>query len=89
VVIVAGVAGLVAGDLRFPEVEGRRTPIDRLPNRYLTRYRAAASVDPVLGTMFLQVADTSVPPIRLLAPRHVFRVFRAARKTTRPVPADP
>jgi hypothetical protein len=39
----------VAADLRFPQVEGRRTKADRLVNRYLDRYRIAASADAASG----------------------------------------
>src|SRR6185437_7236928 len=68
------------GDLRYPQVEGRRPPGSGLINRYLDRYRAAASVDPVLGKTFLQVANLTEPPSWLLAPGHVIRVLRSARK---------
>ena len=67
-------------DLRFPEVEGKRTPVDGLVNRYLDRYRIAASADPVLGTAFLRVTNMIDPPIRLMAGRHILRVFRSAKK---------
>lgn len=76
------------GDLRYPQVEGRRPPGSGLINRYLDRYRAAASVDPVLGKTFLQVANLTEPPSRLLAPGHVIRVLRSTRKAVpRPAPA--
>ncbi|GAA3627040.1 FAD-dependent oxidoreductase [Streptomyces chitinivorans] len=67
------------GDLRFPGAEGRRGPADGLLDRYLTRYRAAASVDPVLGRTFLSVAHMLQPPARLMSPGHVLRVLRAPR----------
>ncbi|WP_051717725.1 FAD-dependent oxidoreductase [Streptomyces megasporus] len=68
------------GDLRFPEAEGRRGPVDGLLDRYLTRYRVAASVDPVLGRTFLAVAHMVEPPTRLLSPGHALRVFRGVRR---------
>ena len=74
------------GDLRFPEAEGKRRPVDRLINAYLERYRAAASVDATLGTAFLRVANTIDPPTRLLSPGRVVRVFRSARKATARLP---
>ncbi|MTE19486.1 FAD-dependent oxidoreductase [Streptomyces sp. TRM43335] len=67
------------GDLRFPEAEGRRRPVDGLLDAYLTRYRAATSVDPVLGRTFLTVAHMVAPPTRLMAPGHVLRVLRSGR----------
>jgi 2-polyprenyl-6-methoxyphenol hydroxylase-like FAD-dependent oxidoreductase len=76
------------GDLRYPEVEGRRPAGSGLVNRYLDWYRAAASVDAVLGATFLRVANLTEPPSRLMAPGHVVRVLRSARKAV-PVPAPP
>ncbi|MFH0243917.1 FAD-dependent oxidoreductase [Streptomyces sp. HK10] len=76
------------GDLRFPEAEGRRGPADGLLDRYLTRYRAAASVDPVLGRMFPAVAHMLQPPARLMSPGHVLRVLRAPRRAGGPVGAE-
>ncbi|EYT81801.1 FAD-binding monooxygenase [Streptomyces sp. Tu 6176] len=70
------------GDLRFPQVEGKRPPGDKLINKYLERYRAAASVDPGLAATFLRVANLIEPPGRLLHPAHVLRVLRYAPKAT-------
>jgi 2-polyprenyl-6-methoxyphenol hydroxylase-like FAD-dependent oxidoreductase len=70
-------------DLRFPEVEGKRRPGAALINAYSDRYRAAASVDPVLGKTFLTVANMIDKPAKLLAPGHVLRVFRSAGKAVR------
>ena len=76
----------VGGDLRFPEVAGKRRPTDWLLNKYLERYRAAASVDPVLGTTFLRVSNMAASPARLLTPGHLIRVFRAAPKANMAAP---
>jgi hypothetical protein len=67
----------VAGDLRFPEVEGKRRPSDRLINAYLARLRVAASVDPAVGRVFVRVANMVDPPSRLLSPATMARVLRA------------
>ncbi|MEU5381120.1 anti-sigma factor antagonist [Streptomyces sp. NPDC005968] len=64
------------GDLRFPEVEGKRTPIDKLMNRYLDRYRRAATVDAGLGRTLLGVINLLEPPTRLLSPSLVLRTLR-------------
>lgn len=72
-------------DLRFPEAEGKRRPGAALINAYSDRYRAAASVDPVLGKTFLTVANMIDTPSKLLAPSHVLRVFRSAGKAVRQV----
>jgi 2-polyprenyl-6-methoxyphenol hydroxylase-like FAD-dependent oxidoreductase len=75
-----------SSDLRFPEVAGKRQPGAALINAYLARYRAAASVDPVLGTTFLRVANMIDAPTRLLTPGHVLRVLRSGRKGRRVTP---
>jgi 2-polyprenyl-6-methoxyphenol hydroxylase-like FAD-dependent oxidoreductase len=72
-----------SGDLRFPEVEGKRRRGAALLNAYGERYRAAASIDPVLGGTFLRVANMIDKPVRLLSPGHVLRVFRSAGKAVR------
>ena len=78
----------VGGDLRFPQVEGARRPTDRLINKYLARYRAAASVDARLGTTFLRVGNLLDPPARLLSPGHVIRVLRSAKKAVKGAGSD-
>jgi 2-polyprenyl-6-methoxyphenol hydroxylase-like FAD-dependent oxidoreductase len=72
-----------SSDLRFPEVPGKRRPGAALINAYGEKYRAAASVDPVLGETFLRVANMIDSPARLLSPGHVVRVFRSAGKAVR------
>jgi 2-polyprenyl-6-methoxyphenol hydroxylase-like FAD-dependent oxidoreductase len=72
-----------SSDLRFPEVEGRRRPGAALLNAYGEKFRAAASVDPVLGETFLRVANMIDKPAKLLSPGTVLRVFRSARKAVR------
>jgi 2-polyprenyl-6-methoxyphenol hydroxylase-like FAD-dependent oxidoreductase len=72
-----------SSDLRFPEVEGKRRPGAALINAYGERYRAAASIDPVLGETFLRVANMIDKPAKLLSPGHVLRVFRSAGKAVR------
>jgi 2-polyprenyl-6-methoxyphenol hydroxylase-like FAD-dependent oxidoreductase len=72
-----------ASDLRFPEVEGKRRRGAALINAYGEKYRAAASVDPVLGETFLRVANMIDRPAKLLSPRQVVRVFRSAGKAVR------
>jgi hypothetical protein len=46
-----------SNDLRSPDVEGERRRGTALIDAYGDRYRVAASVDPVLGTTFLRVAN--------------------------------
>jgi 2-polyprenyl-6-methoxyphenol hydroxylase-like FAD-dependent oxidoreductase len=70
-------------DLRFPEVHGKRRPGAWLINAYGEKFRAAASVDPVLGETFLRVANMTDKPAKLLSPGTMLRVFRSARKAVR------
>ena len=72
-----------ANDLRFPEVPGKLSRAERLVGGYVDKYRAAASVDPVLGRTFLRVASMIDKPAKLLSPGHVLRVFRSAGKGVR------
>jgi 2-polyprenyl-6-methoxyphenol hydroxylase-like FAD-dependent oxidoreductase len=67
------------GDLRFPQVEGRRQLAGRIARAYLDRFRPAASIDPVLGKAFVRVANMIDPPAKLLSPGNVVRVLRAPR----------
>ena len=72
-----------SSDLRFPEAEGKRRPGATLINAYGEKYRAAASVDPLLGETFLRVANMIDRPAKLLSPGHVLRVVRSASKAVR------
>lgn len=70
----------VGGDLRFPEVEGERGPQDAEINGYLDRFRAAAAVDPVLGTAFLRVANLMAPVGSLFGPELTERATRSVAR---------
>jgi 2-polyprenyl-6-methoxyphenol hydroxylase-like FAD-dependent oxidoreductase len=72
-----------SSDLRFPQVEGKRRAGAGLINAYGEKFRAAASVDPVLGETFLRVANMIDKPAKLLSPGTVLRVFRSAGKAVR------
>lgn len=72
-----------SSDLRFPEAVGQRRPGAALINAYGERYRAAASLDPLLGETFLRVANMLDRPAKLLSPGHVLRVYRSAGKAVR------
>jgi 2-polyprenyl-6-methoxyphenol hydroxylase-like FAD-dependent oxidoreductase len=65
------------GDLRFPEVEGERGPQDEEINGYLTQVRAAAAVDPAVGTAFLRVVNMVAPVASLFSPELAERTQRA------------
>ena len=67
------------GDLRFAEVEGKRTPDMKVMNAYLDRLMLAARTDPVLAAKFLRVAGFVDRPESFFAPSIVRRVIRGCR----------
>ncbi len=67
---------VVSGDLRFPEVEGKRTPAIRLINAYMERLHRAAHGDPVIARAFNDVAGLLAPPQSLMRPGIMWRVLR-------------
>jgi 2-polyprenyl-6-methoxyphenol hydroxylase-like FAD-dependent oxidoreductase len=69
------------GDLRFPEVEGRRTPDMRVMNAYLDRLTRVARTDPRLAQQFLRVAGFIDRPESLFRPKVLWRVLRRARRS--------
>jgi flavin-dependent dehydrogenase len=77
------------GDLRFPAVEGRRTPDMKLLNGYLDRLTLAARTDPVLAAQFLRVAGFVDRPESFFQPAIVRRVVRGSRAAKRTGAAQP
>jgi len=69
---------IVAGDLRFPQAEGRRTPARRLANAYLLWLYPAAERDPVLSNAFFRVTGLLERPQSLLRPGIAWRVLRGS-----------
>jgi hypothetical protein len=74
----------VGADLRFPEVQGRRTAKVRAVNGYLERLHVAAEHDPAVGRAFLRVVNLVDTPERLMAPSVALRVLRGSRRGTVP-----
>jgi hypothetical protein len=66
----------VSSDLRFPEVEGKRTPGMRLINAYMPWLHRAAHRDPVVARTFQDVVGLIEPPQSLIRPRILWRVLR-------------
>jgi 2-polyprenyl-6-methoxyphenol hydroxylase-like FAD-dependent oxidoreductase len=66
-----------SADFRYPEVEGLRPRTIPLVAAYMTRLMHASMVDAEISRAFLEVAHLVRPPVRLFAPRVVFRVLRA------------
>jgi 2-polyprenyl-6-methoxyphenol hydroxylase-like FAD-dependent oxidoreductase len=65
-----------SADLRFPQVEGKRTAMQKVLNGYIGYLHRAGEVDPVVGLQFLRVANLLAGPESLLAPRILWRVMR-------------
>jgi 2-polyprenyl-6-methoxyphenol hydroxylase-like FAD-dependent oxidoreductase len=71
----------VGTDLRFPSVDGPRTPKVRCVNAFVHRLHRAATTDVTLGAAFLRVLNLASPPTSLLAPRIAWRVLRGPQST--------
>jgi hypothetical protein len=72
----------VGGDMRLP---GYRGPVDRrtrVVNAYLAKVQRAASLDPVVGTAFIRVAQLEAPPSSLMSPGVMTRVLRGSRRAS-------
>jgi 2-polyprenyl-6-methoxyphenol hydroxylase-like FAD-dependent oxidoreductase len=65
----------VGNDLRFDEVNGKRTFAGRLVRAYLARFVRAASVDVVAASAFLRVTHLLSPPGSLFAPHLAWRAL--------------
>jgi 2-polyprenyl-6-methoxyphenol hydroxylase-like FAD-dependent oxidoreductase len=63
------------GDLAFPGVAGRRTPLIRTVNAYLPRVHAAASQDVEMAARFIRVGALVDRPETLVRPGTVLRVL--------------
>jgi 2-polyprenyl-6-methoxyphenol hydroxylase-like FAD-dependent oxidoreductase len=74
-------------DLRFPEVEGKRTPKIRFVNWYMGKLHVAAHEDPVVAVAFQRVVNMLASPPSVLHPRIALRVLRAnVRRGDEPQP---
>ena len=67
------------GDLRYEQVEGKRTPDMKVMNGYLDRLTAGARTDPKLARQFLLVAGFIKRPESFFKPSIVWRVLTARR----------
>lgn len=79
-------------DLGYPGVEGRRTPMIRFVNAYITRLQRAAVHDATLTNAFIRVAGLMDKPPTLLRPGYLLRVLRHGRRRPAedvPPPARP
>jgi 2-polyprenyl-6-methoxyphenol hydroxylase-like FAD-dependent oxidoreductase len=71
------------GDLRFEEVEGKRTPDMKFMNSYLDKVAMGGRTDPVLAQAFLSVAAFAKRPESLFKPSIVRRALRSSRAARR------
>lgn len=74
----------VGGDLRFPEVEGKRPPSLRIINWYLSKLHVAARRDPVVARRFNDVTGLLAPPSSLMRPGIILRVLQGNLRSVRP-----
>ena len=82
-----------SGDLRFPSVQGRRTPDMTVMNRFFDRVLLAARTDPDIARRFLRVSGFVERPETLFRPAVLRRVLRRrlprpSAPTPSPRPAD-
>ena len=66
----------VGADLAFSEIEGRRSPLTRFLNGYITRLHRAARRDAQVSIAFLKMINMLAPPPSILHPRILWRVFK-------------
>jgi hypothetical protein len=70
----------VGNDLRFPEIEGPRSPMTRFINWYIGKLHHAAHHDATVSVAFLKVVNLLAPPPGVLRPDIVWRVLRSNRE---------
>lgn len=73
----------VGGDLRFPEVVGKRSPAKGLIDWYLVKLHRAAQHDPAVVQAFGKVANLRASPKSLLQPRVAWRVLLGNLRSSR------
>jgi 2-polyprenyl-6-methoxyphenol hydroxylase-like FAD-dependent oxidoreductase len=73
----------VGNDLRFPKVEGKRTPMVRFINWYVAKLHKAAHHDPKLALAFHRVTNLLASPQSLLRPDYAFRVWKGQHRSTK------
>src|SRR5262249_37535057 len=71
------------GDFAFPECHGAKPAGTDVLNKYIGRVLLAAQVSPEVNTALVRVQNLVEPPTKLLRPRIVAKVFRAARRAER------
>jgi|FLYL01.1.fsa_nt_gi 2-polyprenyl-6-methoxyphenol hydroxylase-like FAD-dependent oxidoreductase len=67
---------VATGDLRNPEVQGKRTRSMQFINWYMSRLHVAARRDPAVASAFNRVASLQAPPASVMRPGIALRVLR-------------
>lgn len=65
----------VGADLRYPQVQGPRSPMINFINWYVAKLHIAARRDPAVVLAFQKVANLMAPPPSILAPNIALRVL--------------
>lgn len=78
-------------DFRYPEVEGKRPPMNGFVRSYLERVHRAAATDSVVNRKFFEVLTLLASPQSLMTPRLMARVYLKSRTAspTNPVFSEP
>jgi 2-polyprenyl-6-methoxyphenol hydroxylase-like FAD-dependent oxidoreductase len=63
------------GDLTLPEIEGRRPPVTRAINHYVSRAQRVGAHDATVATAFIRTIGLLQPPSSLMAPNIMARVL--------------
>lgn len=66
----------VGNDLRFPEIEGKRTNKIKLVNWYMSKLHRAAHHDPIVSIAFLKVINLIEQPQSVMRLSILWRVFK-------------
>lgn len=66
-------------DPKYPDVEGRRSSMFKLMQRYMRKLQIAARHDPDVVLAFREVTERVSPAQSLLPPRTLWRVFMGSR----------
>ncbi|MCA9839656.1 MAG: FAD-binding protein [Trueperaceae bacterium] len=70
----------VGEDLRYPEVEAKRSPAVNFINWYVGKVHQAAQKDAIVANAFHQVSNLLKPPPSLFAPRLMTRIIQTNRQ---------
>jgi 2-polyprenyl-6-methoxyphenol hydroxylase-like FAD-dependent oxidoreductase len=77
----------VGEDFRFAETEGAKAPGTDFINAYVILVHKATHTDPVVYREFVKVVNLLQPPMSLMKPAILWRVWQANRRNRRQTPA--